>query len=78
MHLDTQREIGERLGVSHQQISNDLANNCNLAKICQDLGEQWNEQGVAEWANRVGVSLTDAMAAAMKGMDDEARLATAI
>ena len=52
----TQREIGERLGVSHQQISNDLANNCNLAKICQDLGSQWNEHGVAEWANRVGVS----------------------
>ena len=46
--------------------------NCNLAKIGKDLGKQWNEQGVAEWANRVGVSLTDAMAAAMKGMDDEA------
>jgi hypothetical protein len=69
----TQREIGDRLGVA-LRTSNSMCNNCNLAKIAQDLGEQWNEQGVAEWANRVGVSLTDAMAAAMKGMDDEARL----
>ena len=69
----TQREIGERLGVAVGTV-NSMFNNCNLAKIEQDLGEQWNEQGVAEWANRVGVSLTDAMAAAMKGIDDEARM----
>ncbi len=68
----TQRDIGERLGVAQKTVSDDVSKNCNLAKITQDLGEQWNEQGVAEWANRVGVSLTDAMAAAMKGMDDEA------
>ena len=24
-----------------------MSKNCNLAKITQDLGEQWNEQGVA-------------------------------
>ena len=43
----TQRDIGERLGVDHKTISNDLGKNCSFAKIPQDLGEQWNEQGVA-------------------------------
>ena len=42
----TQREIGERLGITQPQAHNDI-NNCNLAKIYTDLGEHWNEQGVA-------------------------------
>ena len=56
MHTDLgeqwneQGDIGERLGVDHKTISNDLGKNCSFAKIPQDLGEQWNEQGVAEWA----------------------------
>ena len=42
----TQREIGERLGVDHKTISNDLGKNCSFAKIPQDLGEQRNEQAL--------------------------------
>lgn len=69
----TQREIGERLGVSRQAIGLD-ANNCNLAKIGQTLGEHWNDESVADIASRLGVSLTDAFAAAMQGWSDEDRL----
>ena len=43
----TQREIGERLGVTQPQARSDI-NNCNLAKIYNDLGDQWNEQGVPD------------------------------
>jgi hypothetical protein len=39
-----QGEIGERLGVAQQTVSDMDTENCNLAKIGKDLGEQWNEQ----------------------------------
>ncbi len=38
------------------------------------LGSNWNEQGVAETANRLDLPLTDAYAAAMENMDDLARM----
>ena len=41
-----QGEIGERLGVAQQTVSDMDTENCNLAKIGKDLGSQWNEQGV--------------------------------
>lgn len=69
----TQAEIGERLGVDQKTVSNDR-NNSQLGKIPEDLGEHWNDKGVAEVANRLGLPLCDAMAAAMVGMDDEERL----
>ena len=65
-------EIAVRLGVSRPTISDDVRN-CNLAKIDTDLGENWNEEGIAEWANRLGLPLTDCYAAAMEGMDDKQR-----
>jgi DNA-binding NarL/FixJ family response regulator len=69
----TQAEIGERLGVDDTTVSKDLKNS-QLGKIQVDLGEHWNDKGVAEVANRLGLPLCDAMAAAMVGMDDEDRL----
>jgi hypothetical protein len=53
----TQRDIGERLGVDHKTISNDLGKNCSFAKIPQDLGEHWNEQGVPK-TERISVQFS--------------------
>jgi hypothetical protein len=69
----TQQEIADRLGVSQQSASDDTRNS-EIGKIGTALGESWNTTGVAEWANRMNVPLTDAMAAAMGGMDDVGRL----
>jgi len=70
----TQAEIGERLGgLDKATVSRELQNS-QLGKMQQDLGEHWNDKGVAEVANRLGLPLCDAMAAAMVGMDDEDRL----
>ena len=71
----TQREIGERLGVTHQQVSADLAENSQLGKTGQDLGADWNDKGLAEYATRCDLPLTDSYAAAMGELDDAERLA---
>ena len=71
--LGTQREIGERLGVSQQAISEDTKNS-NLGKIGETLGPNWNDKSVGETARRMDWPLTDAWAAALQGMDDEERL----
>jgi len=47
----TQVEIGERLGVDRSLVSLDVKN-CHLAKIHTDLGPDWNEKGLEEWAQR--------------------------
>ena len=39
----THQAIGEKLGVTRQQVDND-AKNCNLAKICNDLAPGWNAE----------------------------------
>ena len=44
--------------------------NCHLAKLHTDLGDDWNDRGVADWANRTGTRLTDAMAAVPGGGDN--------
>jgi len=51
----------ERLGVDQRTISLDTKN-CHLAKIGKDLGPEWNDKGLAEWAKRSGIGLTDACA----------------
>jgi hypothetical protein len=69
----TQEEIAERLEVDQGLISKDMKNS-EIGKIHNSIGKQWNDKGVAEWANRMAVPLTDAMAAAMVGMNDVDRL----
>jgi hypothetical protein len=57
----TQEEIGERLGrMDDTTISKDLKNS-EIGKIQVSIGKNWNDQGVAEWANRMAAPLTDAM-----------------
>ena len=70
----TQQAVGARLGIKKTQAGADVSENSQLGKIGNDLGEHWNDKGVAEVANRLGLPLCDAMAAAMVGMDDEERL----
>ena len=70
----TQEEIGARLGVDRSLVSLDV-NNSHLGKIHETLGEHWNEKGIAEVANRLNLSLTDAYAAALDGLDDADRFA---
>jgi hypothetical protein len=43
--------------VDHKTISNDLGKNCSFAKIPQDLGEHWNEQGVPK-TERISVQFS--------------------
>ena len=50
-----QVEIGERLDVDDTTVSKDLKNS-QLGKIQVDLGEHWNDKGVAEVANRPTVN----------------------
>lgn len=69
----TQEEIGTLLGVTRQQVGND-ANFSQMGKICETLGEHWNEKGISELANRLNMSLTDAYAAALEGLNDKERL----
>ncbi|MFO0013247.1 MAG: helix-turn-helix domain-containing protein [Planctomycetota bacterium] len=44
----TQAEIGERLGVSQRQVSDDVRENSQLGKISNDLGEHWNDKRTFE------------------------------
>jgi hypothetical protein len=37
--------------------------NSHLGKLHKDLGEHWNEKGLAETAQRLNLSLTDCFAA---------------
>jgi len=46
LHARAQAEIGERLGVDRSVISTDVGNS-QLGKIHTDLGEHWNDKGVA-------------------------------
>jgi DNA-binding XRE family transcriptional regulator len=62
----TQEEIGEVLGVDQRTISLDTKN-CESAKIGKSLGKTWNDKDVADYATRMMLPLTDAMAAAMVG-----------
>lgn len=69
----THPEIASHLDSSRQTIDND-ANNSEIGKIGMSLGPNWNDRGVAEWANRMNIPLRDAMASAMSGMGDIERL----
>jgi hypothetical protein len=69
----TQEEIGARLGVARSVVSEDVGNS-QMGKIDTSLGPSWNEKGIAELANRMGLPLTDCYAAALDGMDDVQRL----
>lgn len=69
----TQEEIGNLLDVARSVISEDVGNS-HLGKIGKDLGEHWNEKGLAEVAQRLNLSLTDCFAAAIENMDDRQRL----
>jgi hypothetical protein len=69
----TNEEIGVLLGVTEGSVRDDRKNS-HLGKIANDLGEHWNEKGIGELANRLGLSLTDCYAAALDGLDDKARL----
>jgi len=66
----TQAEVGERLGVKQPTVSEDIEN-CQLAKIDNLLGPDWNNESVAEVARRMDWPLTDAMAAAMQDAGDD-------
>ena len=46
----TQEEIAERLGVSQDTISL-YTKNSEIGKISNSIGKNWNDKGVAEWAN---------------------------
>lgn len=70
----TQQEIADRFGVKQPQVSKDIHSG-NLADLHTRLPEDWNDRGLADEAERTGVPLTEAMAAAISGMDDAARLA---
>lgn len=69
----TQEEIGARLGVDQGLISK-IMKNSNFGKIHKDLGPHWNAEGLADWAKRMEVGLTEAWAAAIDGMDDKEQL----
>lgn len=69
----TQQEIGEKLGVTQGMIAQDIKNS-HLGKINNDLGEHWNEKGLAEVAKRLNLTLIDCYAAVLEGMDDQQRL----
>lgn len=69
----TQAEAGELLGVDRSSITKEVKN-CHLAKIHTDLGDDWNEKGIAEWCQRTGVNHTAAWAAAMMPLDDAERM----
>lgn len=61
----TQDEIAARLGVAQSVISADIGKS-EIGEIDNSLGENWNEKSVAEWANRMQVTLTDATVAARR------------
>jgi len=69
----TQQEIGDSLEVTQGLIAQDIKNS-HLGKINNDLGEGWNEKGLAATAQRLNLSLTDCFAAAIENMDDRQRL----
>ncbi len=49
-------QLSEYLGVSQDTISVDIQNS-QLGKMYETLGESWNDKGVAEVANRLGLPL---------------------
>lgn len=70
----TQQQIGSLFGVDRSLISGDVKNS-HLGKIHEVIGDNWNDKGIAEVANRLNLSLTDCYAAALDGMSDAERLA---
>jgi len=46
----TRREIAELFDVTTETVRTDIAENCHLAKICDLLGDDWNENSVSESA----------------------------
>lgn len=69
----TNEEIGHRLGVTEGAIRADRKNG-HLADFTNVLGPDWNEKGLQQEAERLGIPLIDAWAAALDGLPDEERL----
>jgi transcriptional regulator with XRE-family HTH domain len=69
----TQEEIGEKLGVDQSVISR-IMQNGNPAVLHKSLPSDWNDRLIQQEAERLGIPLIDAWAAALDGMDDEERL----
>ena len=69
----THAEIAEVLGVGRSTITEDVENS-EIGKIDKSLGEKWNDRDVAEFSNRTAIPRTDALAAAMAGMEETERL----
>jgi len=70
----TNQEIADRLDVKSEATIRLDRDNSELGKIANSIGKLWNTKSVAEWANRMAIPLTDAMAAAMVGLGDDERL----
>jgi len=60
--------------MSHQTVSDVLTGNGHLADFGKLLGPNWNEKGLQQEAERLGIPLIDAWAAALDGMPDDERL----
>jgi len=69
-----QDDIALRVGVTDRTSVYRMLQNSHLGKMQHDLGEHWNDKGIAELANRLNLSLTDCYAAALDGLDDAERL----
>jgi len=70
----TQEEIGEKLGIAQQTVSDVLTENGHLADFGKLIGPNWNEKGLQQEAERLGIPLIDAWAATLDGMPDDERL----
>jgi len=69
----TQREIGEKLGVTQSVIS-EIIGNGKIADFDKVLPPDWNDRLLAQEAERLGLPLVDAWALALEGLSDEERL----
>lgn len=70
----TQAEIADSFKVSQPTVAGDIKNG-QLADLDNRLPDDWNDNWLVDEAERIGVPLTEAMAAAIGGMSDDDRLA---
>jgi len=70
----TQEEIGEKLGIARRTVGDILGEKRQLALFAKNLPSYWNDRLLQQEAERLGIPLIDAWAAALDGMDDAERL----